>query len=220
MLWVQDVCLVLGKVVEGRTVAHRAGAGIGREDARQHPEQGALARAVFADEGDALAALHCEVERPIDDVVTVRLGHALELQHVPAGGGRNGKPKPDALGIAGPFDPLDLLQLLEARLDLTGPGGLIPEPVHKLLHARNLLVLAVGSGLLRHVVGFAPGEVLRVVAGRFQDSMVPDLPDVRRDAVEKGGVVADDQHREGGLQEKVLEPALRLLVEMVRRLVK
>src|SRR5439155_14428547 len=46
-----------------------------------------------------------------------------------------------------------------------------------------------------------------------------DLPDVRRDAVEEGGVVADDQHRERGLQEKVLEPALCCLVEVVRRLV-
>ena len=164
VLGVQDIGLVLGEVVEGRAVADRPDAGIGWEDARQHLEQGTLAGAVFAHQGDALAALHCEIERSIDDVVAIGLGDALKLQHMPAGGGRDGKSEAHALGIAGPFDPLDFLQLLEAGLHLASPGGLIPEPVHELLHARDLLVLAVGGDLLRRLVRLPPGEVLRVVA--------------------------------------------------------
>ncbi len=84
---------------------------------------------------------------------------------MPAGGGRDGKPEAHALGIAGPFDPLDLLQLLEAGLDLAGPGRLVPEPVHELLHAPDLLVLAVGGSRLRRLVRLSPGEVLRIVSG-------------------------------------------------------
>ena len=63
----------------------------------------------------------------------ITLRDALELEHVPAAGQAGTELHP--LGIALPFDQLDLIQLLDARLHLLGFVGLIAEAVDKTLHA-------------------------------------------------------------------------------------
>jgi hypothetical protein len=98
-------------------------------------------------------------------------------------------------GITLSFDQLDLLQLFDARLNLTSLVGLVPEPVDELLYPRHFLGLAGGR---RMNLGITRGPELAkfgVVAAKLLDRFVAKLPHMGDDAIEKRGVVADDQQR-------------------------
>jgi len=49
--------------------------------------------------------------------------------------------------------------------------------------------------------------------------MVPQVPDMGCDAIQEGRVVTDDEECHAGVQQELLEPALRRLVQVVGRLV-
>jgi len=111
------------------------------------------------------------------------------------------------------------LTRLETRLDLAGLVGLIPEPIDKFLHPRDLFGLpGRGRVELRILFRFQFLEE-GIVAPVLFDLVMPQLPDMRDDTVEKGRVVADDQQRHVRVEQKLFKPALRGFVEMVGRLV-
>jgi predicted GNAT family N-acyltransferase len=91
--------------------------------------------------------------------------------------------------------------------------------IDELLDAGHFFGLARGGGLQLRVALGAQRPERRVIAAVLLDLMVAQLPDMGDDAVQKGRVVADDEQRHIGVEQKLLEPALRRLVQMVRRLV-
>src|SRR3546814_4750390 len=80
--WSSDVCS--SDLVDDDTVERRSEndlALVGLDFAGQQLEQGRLARAVRADDADAVAALDAEIQ-PLDDrAVAEALGHALGHDH-------------------------------------------------------------------------------------------------------------------------------------------
>ena len=92
--------------------------------AREQTHQRGLARAVRTHQADAVAALDHQVHVVEDDVVAVSLAHALQLQYHAARLGRVGELEADLLAHGRDLDPLDLVQHLDAALDLARLGGL------------------------------------------------------------------------------------------------
>ena len=109
--------------------------------------------------------------------------------------------------------------LLDARLDLAGFVCLVAESIHKCLDSRDLFRLAPRGSLTLSIPFCADLDERSIVAPIFFDLMVPEIPDMSHDTIEKRRVVADDQQRHLRVQQEVLEPALRRFVQVVGRLV-
>ena len=155
----------------------------------------------------------------IDHFFPIALCHALEFQDLPAARCGKGKLELDPLGVALDLNHLDLLKLLDARLDLAGFVRLVAEPVHKCLDSGDFFRLPPrGSHSL--AISFCADLFERgIVASIFFDSMVPEIPDMGDNTIEKRRVVADEQQRHLRVQEELLEPALRRFIQVVGRLV-
>ena len=95
----------------------------------------------------------------------------------------------DGFLVGRDLDALDLLQFLDAALDLLGLGGLVAEAVDEgfqLLDAVTLV--AIGGGELFQALGLLL-EVLLVAAGVEVDALVPDFGDLADGDVEEVAVV-------------------------------
>ncbi|MNJ46401.1 hypothetical protein D3C77_415290 [compost metagenome] len=207
--------------VEGFEVgAHAHGALVRGQFAQQHLDQGGLARAVGADDGQAVAADDAGGQVLEDDAVAERLGDALDVGDQLARG---------AAGIDAEvqlarqvLDPLGavqthLLQGAGAALvagALGGDGAV--EGVGLGLDA--LGQAAQGLGLLLHDLG---GPVVELDEALVQGADLAAFQPVDGvgDAVQEGAVVADDQQGETGLDQLVLEQFDGQDVEVVGRLV-
>src|SRR5215831_15518093 len=217
MLRVQRLRLVLGKVMETHTVADRSAALLGRQNASQHLQERALAGAVFSDEGDPLPALHGKIQRVVDDLFAISFAHALEFQYVASARRGEWKLKFHPFGVPLQFDKLDLFQLFDTRLDLSGLVGLIAETIDELLDPSHLFGLTVRGGLELRISRGTEFTEFRIVASEFLDRPVANLPDVSGNTIQERGVVADHEQRQFGIKEKFLEPALCWFIEMVGR---
>ena len=193
MLWVQRLGLMLGKVMEAHAMADRSRAFIGRQDAGQHLEQGTLSCTIFSDERHALSAFHREIQRCVDDLFPVPFTDALQIQHMTPAGRGQGELEFDALGVPLQFNQLDLFQLLDARLDLAGLVGLIPEPIDELLDPRHLFRLTGGGCLKLGITSSTELAEFGVVTAELLDGLVANFPHMGGDVIEKSGVVADDE---------------------------
>ena len=219
MLGVQDLGLVLGKIMQRHAVAFLSRPGLERQHACQQFQQGAFPRAVFADQRDALPAFDGKLKAFVDDVVTVLFADVVQFQHLdPALGGLR-KPEPEPFGVPLGFQEFDFLQLFDARLNLFGFGRLIPEAIHKFLNARDLLGLTLCGRRLLGIELCAQGLKGSVIAAVFLDLTMTDFPDVRGQAIKKFRIVADDEHGHFRGEEKGFEPGLRGFVQVVRGLV-
>ena len=118
-----------------------------------------------------------------------------------------------------PLDQLDLIQLLDARLHLLGFIGLIAKTIDEVLDAGDFFALPVGGRFDLGVPRRPEFLELRIVAAVFLNGAITEFPDMRGDAVQKFGVVRDDEEREIRVEEKPLEPALGRLVQVIRRFV-
>ncbi len=114
---IEDVRLVLREVAELDVVADLALAGGERLDAGEQLHERGLAGAVRSDERDALAALEREVEPLVDDELFVALAGLAELEHDPAAARRGREADVELLRPRRDFQPLELLELLDAALD-------------------------------------------------------------------------------------------------------
>ena len=194
---------------------------VGLELAEQDLDQGGLARAVGADNGQPVAADDAGAERFDDGSLAEALGHALEFGHQLAR---------QAAGIDAE---------VELARDVLDPFGAIlahgVEGAGATLVARALggdgAVEGIGlalDGLVQAAQGF--GLLLQDLAGPFveggealvqgADAAAFEPVAGLGDAVEEGAVVADDQHREPGLEELLLQQFDGQDVEVVGRLVK
>src|SRR5512137_2068840 len=104
--------------------------------------------------------------------------------------------KSHAFRVALQFDPLDLLELLDARLHLAGLIGLIAETIDKLLDPRNFFGLAISGGFQLGVARGTKFFELGVVPSKLLNLFVADLPNMRGDSIEKRGVVTDYKQRQ------------------------
>src|SRR6185437_3268301 len=126
---------------------HGSGAGIKRKHTGEHLQKRAFPRPIFTDQRDTLAALHGKIECLVDDLFTVAFARSGQLEHLTAAGRRKGKPELDSFWISLDFNPLDLVQLLQSRLNLTGLVGLVPEAIDELLNTGNLFGLPRRRGV-------------------------------------------------------------------------
>ena len=144
-----------------------------------------FAGSVLADQSDPLSSFDRKIERPIDDLFAIALRHVPQLQDLTPAGRGQGKFEPHAFGVALPLDQFDLLQLLDAGLNLAGFVGLVTEAVDKFLDSRDLFRLAVGGGFHLRVTSGAQLLKLRVIAAEFLNRPVANLPDMGGDPIEK-----------------------------------
>ncbi len=87
------------------------------------------------------------IDSLIDHFFPIALGRALELQDLPPARRGEGEFKLDPFGIALHFNHLDLLKLLDARLNLAGFVRLVAETIDEGLNPCDFFRLAPRCGL-------------------------------------------------------------------------
>ena len=198
-------------------LADPQGARIGGLGARDHPEQGGLARAVRADHADDAAGRQVEVETVDQQAVAVALGQPLGLDHhiAEARAGRDD----DLGGLRRPVRGLGQQRIVGAHprpgLGLAGAGrGADPlQLARERAPAGGLLFLLDGQPLLLLV---QPGGI---VALPRDTAPAVELEDPAGDVVQEVAVVGDRDHGAGVVVEETLQPGDRFGVQMVGRFV-
>src|SRR5262249_4533762 len=182
---IEDVRLILREIAELDVVADPALAGGERLDAGEQLDERGLAGAVRPDERDALAALEREVEPIVDDELAVALAGLAELEDRPAAARRGREADVELLRPRRDFQPLDLLELLDATLDELRLRRLVAELTDEALHPLDLFLLhLVGVPRLLEaplLLLLVPREVARVV----REPPVFDFADARHRDVEE-----------------------------------
>ena len=140
---VEHLVLVLRKVVGEDVVAEADAAGGERFELRQHADHRGLARAVGADQRDAVAALDGEAHVVEYVFFTIVLGEVLDLDDGAAAGWRLREAEVDGGFFLGDLDALDLFELLDARLHLLGLRGLSAEAVDEGFQRLNAVALVL-----------------------------------------------------------------------------
>ncbi len=143
---VEHLVLILREVVGEHVVAELDGAGGGLFEVRQHADERRFARAVGADERDAVAAIDGEahvLEHLLGAAVGrgIVLGEAGDLDDGASAGGGLREGEVDGGFFFRHFDALDLFELLDARLHLLGLGGLVAEAVDEGFELLDALAL-------------------------------------------------------------------------------
>ena len=173
----------------------------------------------MADQRNAIAAFDVEVDAVEHRFRAVGLARALQLEHHAAALHRGGELEVNALALGRHFEPLDLLEHLDAALHLRGLGRLVAEAIDELLDALDLFVLAplgVAQPLQARVAFL---QVFRVVGVVLGDRPQCQVRDVRHHGVEKVAIVGDQDHRVRVGDKILFEPVAGLEVEVVCRLV-
>ena len=172
---------------------------------------------------DALAALDHEIHVGENLVLggagTVALGYVRELGYYAAAwlGLREGEV--NRLFFFRDFDALDLLQLLDAALDLLGLGGRIAKAVDEDFQLLDAVALRFVGGFELLFAGGFRGQILIVVAGVHMQLLVPDLDDAVDGDVEEIAVVRDEDKGVGIAAQILFQPVAGFEIEMVGGLV-
>ncbi len=193
MFGVQGFGLVLRKVMQRDAMTDRAFAFIRFQCAGQHLEQRAFSGPVFSHEGHALPSLDRAIDPVVDYFFPIALGRAFQLKDLPAARRGEGELELYSLRIALDLNHLDLLKLLDARLNLAGFVGLVAETIDEGLHPGYFFRLTPGRGLTLRVPLSLEFLESGIVASIFFDFMVPEIPDVGDDTIEERRVVTDEQ---------------------------
>ncbi len=161
----------------------------------------------------------CSDDVPEHDEIAVGLAHVLQLEHRAAALRAGREREVDALALRRDLDRHDLLEQLDAALDLRGLRCLVAEAVDEHLDARDLLVLLALRlpQALEHRVALR--DVLAVVADVVGQLAQVEVGDARDDRVEEVAIVRDEDDGVRIRAEIFLEPVARLEIEVVRRLV-
>ena len=207
---------VLGEVTDAQVRVRHAVAGHRRQFAHQRLHQRGLARAVGAEQADALARLQAEA----DIVQDHRIGPITGFDVVQADQrerqlGRLGELDAELALGAHRLGAGQLGQALHAALRLRRLGGLGLEAVDEALQVGALgLLLLVGDLLLAQLLG-ALALKIGVAAGIQLGAAAVQVQGVGGDVVEELAVVRDQQQRAGILQQPLLQPEHRVHVEVV-----
>ena len=126
----------------------------------------------------------------------------------------------DGLFIRRNFDPLNLLQFLDAALHLLGFCGLIAEAVDENFQLLDAIALVAVSGLHLFVaLGFLRQEFV-VISSVEPDALVPDFGDFVDRHIEKITVVGDQHKGVWIIVQIFFQPVAGFEVKMVGGLVK
>ncbi len=217
---IQRLDLMLGEVPDERVRAEPPFAGLRLQRAGQQLQQGGLAGAVRPHERYLLAPLDRHVQIAVHLHVPVCEVHTGELHHHAAGARRRGEPQAHRAAAARRrFDPLELVQLLDARLHLLRLRVLVAEALDEPLGLCDLPPLVLGGRLRLLGAQLALLHERREVPGVGNQERVLDLHDPCRDPVHEVAVVGDEDHRPLVGAEEPLEPDHGLQVQMIRGLV-
>ena len=122
-------------------------------------------------------------------------------------------------GGAHGLDHLKTLEHLDARLGLTGLGGLVAEALDVAFQVRGRSLVGLTVGFLQTQVLHALHLVERVVAAVAVDGAVFDRPGRLHGPIEKLAVVADDDDGAREALEPGFQPNQAVQIEVVGRLV-
>ena len=212
-------CPLLVEVGDLQPRAAAQPARIGLQLPQQQADQAGLADPVGADDAHPVAAQDPGVQPPDERAVAQGQGYVLGLEHQSsaafglfqpdAGLARSGAP--GATFLAQPFQGADPALVAGATgLDaLPDPGLFLGQPA----------VLAGVLGGLRGQRRLAPLQKAVVVAGPAAQPAAVELDDARGQPAQEGAVVGDEQQRTAELDQKLLQPADGLDVEVVGGLV-
>ena len=182
--------------------------------------EGRLARAVRADDRKFFALVDFEIKAVEDASRTVVLRGLVELGHHVAGVGRRRKFEiHHRVVLLGCGDPLDFCEHLDARLHECCLVGGCAEAIDEALDLGDFallgfVLLAVGF-LADHRLAFEVGKISRIFFG----AAVGEGDGARAKCVEQPAVVGNEQNRAGVVDEVLLDPDLRVDVEVVGGLV-
>ena len=186
-----------------------------------HLGEGRLARAVDAQQADAVVQVHAQVEVPQDRPagLITDIGAFQPDQRWGQGARRGGQDEGGDPFLDGGGDGLHLGQTLHPGLGLGGLGGLGLETVDEGLEVSALGILfGLGRQLQPGLLGAGLFEL--VVVARVEGQVaVREVQDVGADLIQHLSVVGDDQ---GGVRvflEPRLEPQRTFQVEIVGRFV-
>src|ERR1017187_1524372 len=212
---IEHVERLLREVPHIQAGAQPHAAGIRLRGARDHFEQGGLARAVAAHHGPAFAAADGEAEALIEDARAIALVQIFDNGDLVAGAWGNAELELHHAARLGQLDLVDLVQGLDAALHLRGFGGVRPEAVDEALLLGEHGLLAGERGLLIVLADRALALVEIVVAGVGDDLAGIDLGDFGDDAVHELAVVGGHQQRAQIGRAHVLQPDDGLDVEVI-----
>ena len=216
----QLIELVLRKITNFKSLTAAQFARHGGEFSDNGFDQRRFARAVDAENADALARTNAEGDARKHHFVAV-----ADLQVFPVDqmlGQPQGLEKiesPFAFGAYG-FDRLKLFEHFDARLCLTGFAGLGTEAFNKARQVRCLRFISAAGKFLGAEFFNAREFKLGVVPGIAADRAVFNGPDRIDRTIEEFTVVRNDDDCRFNAPEPVLEPDERIDVEVVRGFVK
>ncbi len=119
----------------------------------------------------------------------------------------------------GNLDGRDLLEHLDAALNLGRLGFLVPKTADKILDPLDLLLLALPCVEERREFLRAARFILAVGACVAREVAVEEFVDFAHSDIEKVAVVRDEQHRASIILQKAFQPCARFEIEVVGRLV-
>ena len=187
-----------------------------RQGAGDHLGEGGLARAVDAQEADAVVDVQAQVQLAQDRLAVI--AHRRILQPHQGRGQRPGRGGEHERGdplLHRQGDGLQLGQALQPGLGLGGLGGLGAEPVDEGLQMRALRLL-LGPGRLQQAGLLRPGLLEGVIAAGIElQLLLAQVQDEVDGIVQQFPVVADDDRRVRILLQPRLEPQGTFQVEIV-----
>ena len=191
---VEHLGLVLAEPGQVDVGAPLDGAGQRLQLAGQQAQQGGLAGPVRAHEGQLATPLDHQVDAVEHDLAVVAGVGTVQLGHHPAGAPRLGEGEADLQLLAGRHrHRLELLERLDAALDLPGLGRLVAEAVDERLDVGDPAGLAGGGGLGAGDAVLALDDELGEAADVLDGRAVGQLDHPVGHGVDEVPVVADEQ---------------------------
>ena len=187
--------------------------------AAQDPGEGRFSRPVHPDDGRLLSPVEGEIDVVEDGEIPVGLGEAADGEDLLAAPGALGEA--DRHGLSAPLlpDEVELLQLLQAALDLARLRGLVAEALDEFADPLDLRPLELHLLFQGLAAPLLLAQVVGVVPLVDRDRPVGELGDHGDDLVQKDAVVGDGDDRAGIVLEPALQPLQTLRVQVVGRLV-
>ena len=222
---IEFLVLVLCEIVGFHVVAEAVFAVRDLFGSGEQLDQRGFARAVHADQGDAVSALDHEIDVAeyffVHAAIFSRIGFgdAFELGHDASAGFGLRERKVDRLFFWGNLDALDLFQFLDAALYLLSFRCLVAEAVDEDFELLDAVALVAVSGCQLFVALRLLGEELVVISGVEPEAFVPDFGDFVDGDVQEVAVVRDQHEGVRIVLQIFFQPVAGFKIEMVGGLV-
>src|SRR6202012_5124575 len=187
--------------------------------AGEYANQRGFACAVHTNQRDAIAAVDGEIHSLQDLLGPVVFREIAHLDDASAGCRRLREGEVNHRLFLRQLDALDLIQLLDAALDLLGLRRLIAKAVDEGLQMLDVLALVAPGGFELRATLLLLLQIAFVVTVIDVESLVPYLDDFGDGDIEEIAIVRDEDVAVGITVQVVLKPVACLEVEMVGRLI-